>query len=96
MVISIETDTLLRRSDNSLAADISDTEVVILGGDRANYFGTNEVSARIWKLLENPSSPEAITSKLLEEYEVEPSECLAAVLRVLEEMVNENLVQAHA
>jgi hypothetical protein len=96
MAISIKKDTLLRRSDDSLAADISDREIVILSPDRANYFGTNEVSARIWKLLESYTTAEAITLKLVEEYDVAEDECLTAVIAVLEEMFNEQLVQVSA
>ena len=93
MAISIKKDTFLKRSEDSLAADISDREIVILSPDRANYFGTNEVSARIWKLLESYTSAEAIASKLVEEYDITEDECLTAVIAVLEEMANEQLVQ---
>lgn len=96
MGVQLDKDTPLTRAHGCIAADISKAETVILGADRKNYFGTNEVSSRIWKMLERNISPAAITAVLLQEYDVEESDCLSAVLALLEEMVHENLVQVCA
>jgi hypothetical protein len=96
MRVQLDKDTPLIRADGCIAADISKTETVILGVDRKNYFGTNEVSSRIWKMMENQISPAAIAAVLVQEYDVEQADCLSAVLAVLEDMVDENLVQVCA
>ena len=96
MSVTVQKDTLLIRADDCLAADISKTETVILGADRKNYYGTNEVSSRIWKLMEQETSPAAITATLTQEYDVDESTCLDAVIKVLEDMARESLVQVRA
>ncbi len=90
----IDVHTRFVQGADSLAAEISATEVVVLGADRQNYYGVNEVATRIWNLLEAPASAYEITTKLVEEYDIDTDTCLKSVLTVLGEMLDEQLVQA--
>ena len=70
-----------------------DDEVVILHLERSTYFGANEVGARIWQLVQQPSTAAAICEQLVAEFEVEASRCQADVLDFLQRLLDEQLLE---
>ncbi len=57
-------------------AERLDDEIAILHPDSGLYFGVKEeVGRRIWELLQEPTSLQAVTDRLLEEYEVSLERC---------------------
>ncbi len=61
-------------------------EAVILGADAGEYFGLNEVGARVWELVQQPVQVSQICAALCAEYEVQPAECERDVLELLGEL----------
>ncbi|MEO1692586.1 MAG: PqqD family protein, partial [Cyanobacteria bacterium J06631_6] len=59
--------TVYKASTNYLYSEI-DSEAVILDVNSGTYFGLNEVSNRIWQLLQTPASEPAIIEQILAEY----------------------------
>ena len=51
---------------------------VLLNGER-QYLNVQGVGLRIWELLEQPRTVDALVATLLEEYDVEPDACAAQV-----------------
>jgi hypothetical protein len=70
-----------------------DGEAVILDVNSGQYYGLNEVGARIFELVEQPCSVDAIVTRLTKEYSVEGEDLKADLLAFLREMVKKDLIQ---
>jgi hypothetical protein len=66
---------------------------VILGLRDGVYFELNDVGARIWQLLQQPRSLQAVLATLLDEYDVNPAQCEADLLALVENMLSRGLVE---
>lgn len=84
--------TVYKASTNYLYSEI-DSEAVILDVNSGTYFGLNEVSNRIWQLLQAPASETAIIEQILAEYDVSPEEAKKDLHNLLEEMLSTGLVE---
>jgi hypothetical protein len=67
-------------------------EAVILGADAGQYFGLNEVGARIWELVQQPVQVSEICARICAEYEVQPDECERDVIELLADMRERGLL----
>jgi hypothetical protein len=70
-----------------------DDEALVLDVEQGLYFGLGGVGARIWELLEQPSTEEEIVRQLLEEYEAEPAHVRAAVRDFLQLLAAKGLTR---
>ncbi|MDB4991379.1 MAG: hypothetical protein JWN04_6557 [Myxococcaceae bacterium] len=61
-------------------------EAVILGADAGEYFGLNEVGARIWELVQEPVRVSAICAVVCAEYQVSEADCERDVIELLNEL----------
>jgi hypothetical protein len=68
-------------------------EAVILNVKTGVYYGLNEVGARIWSLIQEPVRFDAIVQTLLEEYDVEASQCEDDVRTLLQELMAAKLIE---
>lgn len=68
-------------------------ELVLLDFDGAVYYGLDEVGARIWQLLGETDSVDAIVERLMGEYDVTRETLRADVERLLEELASRGLVR---
>jgi len=64
----------IQRSSEAFAAPLDDT-VLLLNAETGRYHGLNPVAARIWDLLAEPITQDALITRLLAEFEVSPEEC---------------------
>jgi hypothetical protein len=87
-------------SKRSTVVAVSDQVSADLGGDtvilelnRGIYFGLDPVGARIWSLIQEPTTVERIKDTIANEYDVEPPECLTDIIGLLEEMSVHGLVE---
>lgn len=78
-------------SANQVSTTLGD-EAVILGADAGQYFGLNEVGARVWELVQHPVSVSTIRDTLCGEYEVAPEECERDVVELLNELSRNGLI----
>ena len=85
-------DTVLVRRGGAMTAAV-DSELVMLDTDKSLYFGLDEVGRRIWELLEQPQSFEAICSALQNEFDVDPKTCRTDVRAFISEMAEAELVE---
>jgi hypothetical protein len=70
-----------------------DTDAVILDLRDGVYYGLEGVGARIWSLLQHPTSLHALRDAIVAEYEVEPARCLADLRELCAELVRRGLVR---
>jgi hypothetical protein len=67
-------------------------ELVMMNIDQGKYFSLNQVATRIWDLLEVDLTIDELSSKLMEEYDVDPVQCVNEVEEYLTEMLKLGLV----
>lgn len=81
-----------RRTAATMSTEVGD-DVVALQAERGFAFGMEEVTASVWKLLEQPRDLDALVAALTAEYDVDGGECRADVGALLEWMTAEGLVE---
>jgi len=79
-------------SRDQVASDLGG-ETVLLGLRTARYYGLADVGARIWELLREPSSVSNVCETIAREYDVMPERCEADVLRFLEDLAEQELIE---
>ncbi|HEX4275647.1 MAG TPA: PqqD family protein [Bryobacteraceae bacterium] len=90
----MKSDTILRRNDQILCSAVDAERAVMMSLEKSRYYGLNATGLRIWELLEQPRSVAGICAHICEEFEVDPPECEAAVLRFAGELVRSGIVDA--
>lgn len=68
-------------------------EVVTLALNSGQYYGLEDVGARIWEIIQKPKTVKEIRDSILNDYAVEPGRCERDLLAVLQEMADEGLVE---
>ena len=61
-----------------ISAKVGD-EIVMMSAEEGKYIGLNDVGARIWELLDEPTDVAGLERQLLEEFEVEPAVCRSEI-----------------
>ncbi len=77
-----------------ISSDVAD-EVMVLDLDKSEYFGFNAVGARIWALMQQPTSVGEIHRTIIAEYDVDGKRCEQDLLRLLNELVVNGLINIH-
>jgi hypothetical protein len=90
--MELSSDSVIAATPHHVGADLGE-EVILLHLDHGLYFGLGNVGARVWKLLEKPVRVGEIERVLLEEYDVEPQRCHDEVLRLVSDLVDQDLVE---
>lgn len=85
-------DVLIRRSAAPLTAEV-DGELVMLDPQSNAYFGLDAIGHRIWRLLEHPTTIEAMVSALVAEYDIDSLTCDHDVSSLVDEMIEAGLVE---
>lgn len=78
-------------SQNLAVADLGD-EAVLLDPESGNYFGLNEVAARILELATTETTVDRIVKALLDEYDVERSRLEADVSVFVQDLESKGLL----
>jgi hypothetical protein len=75
----------------ALVATLADG-AVLLNLQTKRYFSLNETGTRIWEMVQQTADEEAIVATLLREYEVEEPMARAEVRRILDELIEAQLI----
>jgi hypothetical protein len=70
-----------------------DGEMVLLDLDRGEYFGLDEIGARVWKGLQGGETPEEIAVRLAPEFEVELDTMVTDFVALADELVRRGLAK---
>ena len=81
-------------SKNQTASNLG-RETIVLNLDSGGYYGLNEVSARVWSLIQEPKTVQEIRDSLLAEYEVEYERCDRDLQKLIEELSAMGLVEVN-
>lgn len=82
----------IQRSSEAFAAPLDDS-VLLLNAETGRYHGLNPVAARIWDLLAEPITQDALIAKLLTEFDVSPEECRDQVSAFLGDLRERGLLK---
>lgn len=83
--------TKLRVNESVIQAEVDD-EILLLDVEKGTYFGLDGVGTRIWQLLGNGATPEAIVGALGDEYEVDQAQLQADVSCFLDTLQGRGLI----
>ncbi len=83
--------TLVSRHPDLIGTDM-DGDLVMMSIEKGTYYGLSGVGPTIWALLVTPTTGQAISAALCEEYAVTPAQCEADVLTFLQTMEKNNLL----
>jgi hypothetical protein len=75
----------------ALVATLADG-AVLLNLQTKRYFSLNETGTRIWEMVQQTSDEEAIVTTLLSEYDVEEPMARTEVRRILDELIDAQLI----
>lgn len=75
----------------ALVATLSDG-AVLLNLQTKRYYSLNETGTRIWEMVQQTADEESIVATLLNEYEVEETMARAEVRRILDELIEAQLI----
>ena len=77
----------------ALVATLSDG-AVLLNLQTKRYYSLNETGTRIWEMVQQTADEESIVATLLREYEVEEQMARAEIRRILDELIEAQLIVA--
>lgn len=89
--MKISRDSIVVATPRMVAVDLDD-ETIVLHLENGVYFGLQNVSARIWTLLQRPIRIAEIERTLLQEYDVAPDRCHEEVFKLVTELIERELV----
>ena len=93
---NLNRNSVLVASRDQVSADLSSNtsgSIVILSLKDGMYYELKEVAARVWDLIQQPRSIQAVLDTLLEEYEVEAGRCEADLIALTEDLSKRGLVE---
>lgn len=82
---------LLRIPSHILARQVGD-EVIILDLESGAYFGLDQVGARVWQLVVEGQSPDAICNVLIAEFDAPRSQVTSDCKRLFVELLEKRLL----
>lgn len=88
----LSNDALLVATKQQVSCELGD-EAAILNMKNSVYYGLDPVGARIWRLLQQPTSLSAIREVIVEEYDVTPQQAESDLRTLLEKLLGEGLVE---
>ncbi|WP_447523916.1 PqqD family peptide modification chaperone [Parasphingorhabdus sp. NYA22] len=86
-------DTKFSASEQILSSDIGD-EMVMMDINLGKYFSLKGPSGRVWELIGNGTTVQAIFDVLLEEYDVEAEQCQQELLALLKDLHDAEMIVA--
>jgi hypothetical protein len=88
----ITTDSIVVASPDQVSSDLAG-EIVMLNLASGTYYGLDEVGARIWNLVQQPTPVSAVRDAILDEYDVEPERCEQDLLVLLADLDRAGLIE---
>lgn len=89
----IHPDSIVSRAADMLFSRVDD-ELLTIDEQAGYFYAMNESAGRVWELIEEPTSVNAVCAQLCREFTVDEAICLWAVLQVLHGLHEAGLVQA--
>ena len=88
----ISTTTQVKAGADQVSCELNE-ETAILDMKTGVYYGLDPVGARVWELIQQPQTADAVVQQLLDEYEVAAEDCTRDVLALLTDMREHKLIE---
>jgi hypothetical protein len=85
------TDTFVQSPD-LMISDL-DGDTVMMSLERSAYFGLDAVGSRIWQLLAQPTTLQALCAQLMAEFTVDEATCQRDVVNFIHQLLEEGLIR---
>ncbi len=87
----IEFDTIVARSKD-IPFNRLDEELLAVDPESGYCYALNATAGRIWELISDSVTVQAVCSRLCEEYTVDEATCRREVMALITELINDGLV----
>jgi hypothetical protein len=91
-VVTVTPDSTILAGKDQVSTDLQG-EAIVLGLDKGIYFGLDEVGAKIWEMLREPRRVSDLRDAIVSTYEVDPETCERDVIRFLESLEAQGLIE---
>lgn len=81
----------IERSGDWISAQVGD-ELVMMSAEHGRYLGLSPIGARIWDLLDTPTTLDQVVDKLTSDFNVSPQQCRDDTLAFIEELASHGAV----
>ena len=92
--MSLTMESIIVASRDQVASRVAG-ETVILSLSKERYFGVNGVGSSIWDMIQSPVRLAEVKEMLLRRYAVADAECEADLLRWIEHLSSQGLVEVN-
>jgi hypothetical protein len=92
-VAAIPQGATVRRREDLLANDLSDSETVMLDMSAGTYFGVRDVGKVIWDRLSSPMTLDGLCESLVLEFDVDEPTCRRETRAFLEQLDERGLLE---
>ncbi|MFT9601158.1 lasso peptide biosynthesis PqqD family chaperone [Mesobacillus sp.] len=91
-VHNLSIESMINRNAGFFASDMGG-EKVLLSVDNGKYYNLGEIGGQIWDLIESKCSVNNLIESLTNEFTVEKDQCELQVLKFLESLYKEGLIE---
>lgn len=91
--MTIETGSIVVQGQEQICAEV-DGEVVMMSIAQGHYYGLDDIGGRVWQLIAEPRRVSDLCERLVAEFAVDRATCEADVLRFLNEMEAQRLIES--
>jgi hypothetical protein len=88
---NISLQTKLQRNPNMVISKIDD-EVVMMSIENGEYYGLDEIGSCIWGRIEKPIVVEELIQNLMDEFDVDRSDCQNDTIEFLNDLYSKGLL----
>lgn len=88
----IDSSTVVKRAKDQISCELDD-EVAILNMQSALYFGLDDVGSVIWQQLAEERTVKDICRSVVDQFDVNESQCQSDVIEFLDKLVEAGLVE---
>lgn len=79
------------QSPGNIVSDM-DGEKVMLSVKNSKYYNLGAIGGEIWELINEPTTPEMVISKLLRNFNVDKTQCEQEVMGFLNDLAKQDLI----
>ncbi len=83
----------VKQNPEVVCTDVGGKEAVLLHLDTKKYYSLNATGLRIWQMLSNGNTPQAVIEQLQAEFDVTPEKARESVIDLMNELISEKLIQ---
>lgn len=91
---TVTPDTTVKAADHPVTTTV-EGELVLLNTETGMYQGIDGVGPRIWELIQEATTIEAVVESLANEYDVDVEQCETEVVEFVEALAAEELVNTN-